>query len=410
MNVLCKLKLHLGFLLLAAPVVVWGQVPPTQTQNSGSCRIRPVNTLPGSHQFAADFIETIASDFNSSGNDSNLVWGLTADLSSTVPSRNRAIYISKSADGGETWTAVARIDPRYFDAKIGEGLRNGLAVSPGGTDFVITTQQGAFQVFPRAHGAEAVVKSIPGPRVPHLRPNVIIPKKEGDPVRAGVVKMTADGKHMIIGYGYFDLNPQLFSYHRGRDGAWIEDGTLPQLPTDLDIFSMEFGNPEQIHPNSLYVGTGDQAYKLDFFTMQWDMIAGVGPDSAIHSMSTVGGLHLAACWGVYNPVSADAVTRVTQASFLLHPGKDEAVPNIRAYGIEVDPAMPNREVLTAITGVYTSADSGATWKRINDLPEGEFHTAYFNADGTIIVSGLAGTFLAKPFSNACAPQLRIRNQ
>ncbi len=144
--------------------------------------------------------------------------------------------------------------------------------------------------------------------------------------------------------------------------------------------------------------------------MQWDLIAGVGPDSAIHSMSTVGGLHLAACWGVYNPVSTDAVARVTNASFLLHPGKDEAGPTIRAYGIEVDPAKPNREVLTTITGVYTSDDSGQTWKRINELPEGEFHTAHFNADGTVIVSGLPGTFLANPFSKDCEPRLRMRDQ
>ena len=58
------------------------------------------------------------------------------------------MYISKSVDGGETWTQVVRLDSRYFDAKIGEGLRNELSVSPGGTDFVITTQKGAFQVFP----------------------------------------------------------------------------------------------------------------------------------------------------------------------------------------------------------------------------------------------------------------------
>ncbi len=247
MNVLWELKQGVRLLfvtLLAASMMARGQVSPPQSQNSDSCQIRQVITLPGSHEFAADFIETMASDSDPMSSDANVIWGLTADLSSTVPSRNRAIYISKSVDGGETWTPVARLGRKYFNAEIGEGLRNGLAVSPGGRDFVITTQQGAFQVFPRAISSDPLVKSIPGPRVPHLRPNVIIPKKEGDPVRAGVVKMTADGKHMIIGYGYFDLNPQLYSYHRGRDGgAWIEDGTLPQLPTNLDIFSMAICQP-----------------------------------------------------------------------------------------------------------------------------------------------------------------------
>lgn len=410
-------KRYFRILLMAAPMVAWGQLPPPQIPDGsaarrdlGSCHIHQVTSLPGSHHFASDFIETMVSDPDPRAKDSDTVWGVTADLSNKVPHRQRAIYISKSTDGGETWTQVARVGSRYFDARIGEGLRNGLAVSPGGTDFVITTQEGAFQVFPRATASDAVVKSIAGPRVPHVRPRVKIPKKEGDPVRAGVVKITADGKHMIIGYGYFDLDPQLFTYHRDPHGAWIQDGTLPHLPTDLDIFSMQFDDPKNPRPDSLYVGTGDQAYRLDFRTMQWTRIQGVGPDSAIHSMSIVGGLHLAACWGVYNPVSKDAVSRVTHASFLLHPHKDEAGPNIRAYGIEVDPARPNREVLTAITGVYTSRDSGETWKRLNDLPAEEFDNAHFNADGTIIVSGLRGTFLANPFSAACRPRLRRRNK
>jgi hypothetical protein len=125
-------------------------------------------------------------------------------------------------------------------------------------------------------------------------------------------------------------------------------------------------------------------------------------------MTIVGGLHLAACWGVYNPVNADAVTRVTTAKFLLHRGKDQVGPNIRAYGIAVDPARPNREVLTAITGVYISPDSGQSWKRLNELPEGEFHSAHFNPDGTVLVSGYIGTFLVNPFSPACSPQLKTR--
>jgi hypothetical protein len=389
--------------MIAAPIVVSGQT--TTPQPPANCTIYEVNSLPGSHHFAADFLETIASD----PKDPNVVWGLTADLSDAVPAPDRALYISKSTNGGKTWAQITRIDSRYFDAEIAEGLRNGLSVSPGGTDFVITTQEGAFQVFPQSEASAAVVKSIAGPRIPHPLPRLSIPKKEGDPVRAGVVQMTADGKHMIVGYGYFDMNPQLFAYHRNNRGSWIEDGTLPHLPTDLDIFSMQFANPKSRHPASLYVGTGDQAYRLNLRTKKWTRIAGVGPDSAIHSMTTVGGLHLAACWGVYEPVSADVVARVTHARFLLHRAKDEVGPNIRAYGIEVDPARPTRQILTAITGVYTSSDGGKNWKRLNDLPEGEFHSAHFNADGTVILSGFPGTFVANPFSKACSPHLKTRN-
>ena len=417
---------------MAAPMMAWGQIPPPQTpaphhpaikspvpaRSEGdearkaldSCEIYKVKSLPGSHQFAGDFIETITGDPDPGARGRNVVWGLTADVSSKVPSRDRAMYISKSTSGGKTWTPVARVDSKYFDAGIDEGLRNGLGVSPGGTDFVITTQRGAFQVFPQPNTSVALVKAIVGPRVPHLRPWVSIPKREGDPVRAAAVKITADGKIMIVGYGYFDMNPQIFTYHRGHDGSWLEDGPLPRLPTQMDILSMQFDNPRKARPGSLYVGTGDQAYRLDFHTMNWTRIDGVGPDSAIHGISTVGGLHLAACWGVYNPVSADVVERLTNARFLLHREKDETGPNIRAYGIEVDPARPNREVVTAITGVYISWDRGQSWKRLNDLPEGEFRTAHFNSDGTVIISGFPGTFLANPFSNACSPHLNIRNK
>jgi hypothetical protein len=337
-----------------------------------------------------------------------MVWGLTADLSDEIPAEERALYISRSANGGETWTQVARVDSRYFDAGIDEGLRNGLSVAPGGTEFVITTQKGAFQVFPQSKSSDAVVRYIAGPRVPHDRPRISITKKEGDPVRAAAAKMTADGRRLIVGYGYFDRNPQILSYHKGRDGSWVGDGPLQELPTDLDIFSMQWDKPGKTRPDSLYVGTGDQAYRLDLHTMKWTLVGGVEPDSAIHAINTVGGLHLAACWGVYEPVSADIVSRVTNAEFVYHRDEDETGPNIRAYGIEVDPTRPSRQVVTALTGVYASRDGGQNWNRLNDLPEGEYRTAHFNLDGTVIVSGMPGTFLANPFSSSCGPHLRTR--
>lgn len=408
-------------LLIAAPLLAWGQISPSQSvppnesvisrsarRDLAACHVHQVTDLPGSHQFASDFIEAIATD--PAAGDTNTIWALSSDLGDKLPAQSRAINLEKSTNDGETWTQIARLDSRYFDAEISEGLRNGLSVSPGGTDFVITTQKGAFQVFPRANAAAPRVEPIPGPRVPLLRSDVTITKKEGDPVRAGVVLMTADGERLIVAFGYFDNNPQLFTYHRDRRSAWIEDGTLPRLPTDLDIFSMQFGNPARRWPDSLYVGTGDQAYHLDFHTMKWTRVAGVGPDSAIHSISVIGGPHFAACWGVYNPVSADVVTRVTTARFLLHRISDQVGPNIRAYGINVDPARPEREVLTAITGVYVSGDSGQTWKRLNDLPEGEFRSAHFNRDGTVLVSGFIGTFLVNPFSKECSPHLKTRDK
>ncbi len=374
------------------------------------CYVHRVTSLPGSHEFGSEFMVAMAGDPDPKAGEADAVWGLTADLSKKVPAQDRAMYISKSTDGGATWTQVARVDSNYFDAKIGEGLRNGLSVSPGGTDFVITTQRGAFQVFPQSSISVAEVKSIAGPRVPNPRPRLSRPKRAGDPIMAGVVRITADGKHMVVGYGYFDLNPRILTYHKDDSGSWIEDRFLPNLPSKMDILSMQFDDSRSPSPGFLYLGTGDQAYRFNLHTMKWSRIVGVGPDSAIHGMSIVGGPHLAACWGVYNPLSADAVARVTDARFLLHRAKDEVGPNIRAYGIEVDPARPNRQVLTAITGVYTSDDSGKSWKRLNDLPDGEFRSAHFNSDGTVIVSGLPGTFIVNPFSATCSPRLKTRDE
>ncbi len=400
---------------LAAPLMAWGQKAATHHRDGASppakedsCYVRDVKSLPGSHAFAADFIEVMATDPRPTARDRNVVWALTADLNTDLPAEERALYISKSSNGGETWSQVARVDSRYFDSGIDEGLRNGLSVAPGGREFVITTQKGAFQVIP--HGPDAVVKYIEGPRVPHDRPWISIPKKEGDPVRAAAVKMTADGKKLFVGYGYFDMDPMLFAYRKGRDGTWVEDGPLPQLPTDLDIFSMEFDRPRDPRPGSLYVGTGDQVYRLDLRTMKWIEIEGVEPDSAIHGINTVGGLHLAACWGVYVPVGPDRVGRLTDAEFIYHKDDDETGPNVRAYGIEIDPAKPSRQVVTALTGVYISRDSGGSWKRLNELPEGEYRTAHFNADGTVIISGMPGTFVTNVFSTACLPRLKTREK
>jgi hypothetical protein len=380
------------------------------TEDLNSCRVHQVKSLPGSHQFGSEFIVAMTSDPDPNAKEPNAVWALTADLSKQVPVADRAMYISKSSDGGVTWTEIARIESDYFDAKIGEGLRNGLGVSPGGSELVFTTQRGAFQVLPGAGPSDASVKYIAGPRVPRPRPRLSKPKKPGDPIMAGAVLITADGKHMVIGYGYFDLNPRILAYHKDDGGSWAEDRPLPNLPSNLDILSMQYDDSRSSRPRSLYLGTGDQAYRLNFQTMRWNRIAGVGDDSAIHAMSIVGGPHLAACWGVYNPLSADAVKRVTDARFLLHRGKDEVGSNIRAYGIEVDAARPNREVVTSITGAYVSEDSGKTWRRLNDLPDGEYRSSHFNPDGSIILSGIPGTFLANPFSDACSPRLQTRER
>ena len=401
------IRRYLLIVPLLLSVNVGGQVQ-TAKDDLENCRVYRITSLPGSHQFASDYIETIAND--PSNDDPNVIWGLTTDLSNALPQQNRAMYISKSTDGGATWSQVARIGPKYFDERIGEGIRNGLSVSPGGSSFLVTTQRGAFQILPQASTSEPLVKTIAGPKVPDSPPKIPIAKHPGDPVRANIVEMTSDGKHLIVGYGYFDLDPKIFTYHKDRDGTWIEDGPLPPIPTDMDLLSVQFDEPRLADPRFLYVGTGDQAYLLNLRSMRWSRVDGVGPDSAIHSMDVVGGLHLAACWGIYNPVGPGMVQRVTKAHFLLHRTSDEAGSNLRAYSVEVDPTRPDREVVTSLTGVYISDDRGETWRRINDLPEEEFRTSHINSDGSILVSGVAGTFLINPFSDACEPHLKRRKK
>jgi photosystem II stability/assembly factor-like uncharacterized protein len=68
-------------------------------------------------------------------------------------------------------------------------------------------------------------------------------------------------------------------------------------------------------------------------------------------------------------------------------------------------------VVTSLTGVYTSSDRGQTWRRLNEIPDGEFRSAHFNSeDGTVIVSGIFGTYLANPFSKTCSARLRTRDK
>ena len=444
-------------LLIALPISAPGQTQDARDFNAGpaagqpagqrsspsstaGCGVQRVTTLPGSHGFAGDYIETIANDPASPAT----LYAITADLSSAILPRNRALYLSKSTNGGGEWTEVARIEPRYFDASIGEGIRNGLAVSPGAASFVLTTQRGAFEILPQPNTYQPLIRPIRGPVVPATPPRLPIAKHPGDPVHAGPALITADGRHLLLGYGYFDLDPKLFLYRRadstradagspaapGTDSAtistmtagisssndsasnsaWVEEAQLTGLPTGLDILSMQFDDPANPNPAYLYVGTGDQVFLYHLHAHRWSIVEGVGPDSAIHGMCVTGGLHLAACWGVYNPTGPGTVRRVLNPSFLIHRSSDEAGNNVRAYSIDVNPANLNREVISSLTGVYTSSDRGETWRRLNDLPDEEFRTARFTANGAILASGIAGTFLVDHSFDSCSPRLIPRGK
>lgn len=370
------------------------------------CSVQQVKTLPGSHEYAGDFIETTAMEPGSE--DQDTFWALTADLAEAVPADKRAMYISKTTDGGETWIPIARVGPSYFEAYIGEGLRNGFIVAPGGRSFVLTTQKGAFEVIPTGGSLSAVILPIDGPRMPDTPSNITLTKKPGEAIRANVALMSRDGRRLYLGFGYFDRNPKLYTYTRGGGGNWVPERQITGLPSQMDLLSIQFDDPGAANPRFMYVGTGDQAYLLNMRTLGWSRVDGVGADSAIHGMTVVGGLHIAACWGVYNPVGPGMVSKVTSPTFLIHPTTDEAGPNVRAYSVDVDLAHLNRAVVTSITGVYVSQDKGVTWRRINSLPDGEYRTAHFDSDGTVMVSGMPGTFLVRPFDEECRARLLRR--
>src|SRR5215471_2036067 len=59
-----------------------------------SCRVHRVTGLPGSHEFAGDFIEAMANDPGPKASETDTFWALTTDLSEAVPARERLMYIS----------------------------------------------------------------------------------------------------------------------------------------------------------------------------------------------------------------------------------------------------------------------------------------------------------------------------
>src|SRR6185437_4648781 len=84
------------YLLVALSVTAPGQTlrrpPPNRTSSTSvsppasssdepeRCRVRRVTAFPSSHQFATDFIDTIATDPGPHADDPAAIWGLTADL------------------------------------------------------------------------------------------------------------------------------------------------------------------------------------------------------------------------------------------------------------------------------------------------------------------------------------------
>ena len=97
--------------LLAAPLIAWGQVPAANArQDADDCYVREVKGLPGSHAYAADFLEVIAGRSERESGESR--WGVGADggpKHGCSGGGAGAVHL-ESTNGGVTWTTVAQVN------------------------------------------------------------------------------------------------------------------------------------------------------------------------------------------------------------------------------------------------------------------------------------------------------------
>ena len=194
-------------------------------------------------------METIASDPEVPG----AIWRLTADLSAQYPRRTGDVHLE--IEHGASHGARRAIHP-ILRRDIAEGLRNGLAISPGGIESVLTTQEGALRR-PQPDISVPVVKCIPGPHISAPRPLLSISKNPHIRLEQAFLNQCRwNTSHHRLRI----LQPQPSALHLPQRRRWpsMEDGPLLHFPTDLDIFSMQFDNPRKRRPDYLYVGNGDQ--------------------------------------------------------------------------------------------------------------------------------------------------------
>jgi hypothetical protein len=391
----------------------------------GSCATQRVS-VPGSHQYASEFMEKIVSAPNA---NPPALFGISADLSSAaVKSNQEAMHISKSTDGGKTWTEVSKIKSDYYS--ISDGLYNGLGVSVDGKNIAFTTKKGVFALNPNGNPTDAFTK--------------LSPADDSQPA-ATDVQISPDGKHMAASYGFFDQKATVVTYHL-ENGAWKKDMIAP-ITSGSNVISLQY-DPS----GKLYAGTGNQVFAFNTASSQWNQIPitlsgttktqsgkTITTTKAVNDVSVYGMTftqagtapnftykpNLAAtCWGVFN-LPAQTISRG------------------RTYSVVANPKNPMQVVRTTAMGASFSTDGGKTWNPVPGLPEcestvtpgqmitksssaacadtwnvktgktpahakmdpelypSEFRTAQFNDDGTLLISGTSGTFLTNPFSTSC---------
>jgi hypothetical protein len=406
-------------------VAIQSLAVPAPALVSGSCATQRVS-VPGSHQYASEFMEKIVSAPNA---NPPALFGISADLSSAAVKTNQdAMHISKSIDGGKTWMEVSKIKSDYYS--ISDGLYNGLGVSSDGKNLAFSTRKGVFALNSNGNPADAFTKLSPA---------------DASQPAATDVQISPDGKHMAASYGFFDQKATVVTYHL-ENGAWKKDMVAP-ITSGSNVISLQY-DPS----GKLYAGTGNQVFSFNTASNQWNQIpitltgttktkSGkvISTTKAVNDVSVYGMTFTqvgaapnvtykptlaATCWGVFN-LPAQSLSKG------------------RTYSVVANPKNPMQVVKTTAMGASFSRDGGKTWNTIPGLPEcestvtpgqmitksssaacadtwnvktgktpvhakmdpelypSEFRTAQFNDDGTLLVSGTSGTFLANPFSTSC---------
>jgi hypothetical protein len=198
---------------------------------------------------------------------------------------------------------------------------------------------------------------------------------------------------MAVSYGYFNQDPKVVTYHRSGS-SWEADSINDSNGPSKDmVLSLAYDKD-----GSLYCGTAQEAYHYPANSRDPTKLDGVLNDSAVQGMAvTDEGVYLASCRGLYHPTKAANTVRIGSEG--------------RMYDIAVN-AKTGRMVKVGAKGVYTSSDNGKTWMQNHDVPSqvktaggtypAEYRSIHMNDDGTVVVSGNAGTFIINPFAKACS--------
>jgi len=156
------------------------------------------------------------------------------------------------------------------------------------------------------------------PRVPATDPMGDHPKDKSirsPRVRSDNTQWKSDGASVMV---YFDMEHKSFTYHKGRAAHGSKMDPCLRFPTEMESFDAIGQDEIPVQVPTMW--TRDQDFhvhpqpKKMMRLMGWVMIRA---PPALGSGNQHGGgwLHLAACWGVYNPLSG--CVRSDHAPFLL---------------------------------------------------------------------------------------------